>query len=396
LNPQQTSLRLTVLLGILIALPAMGTDLFVPGLPVLAQALAAGAGAAQFTLTTYFIGLAAGMLLWGPLSDRYGRKPVLCAGLATMLAVSLVAAFVDSVGAVAAARLVQGLAMASGAVIARAVVRDLHAHEQAARLFASMTIVFSLVPIAAPIAGAVLASEAGWRAIFWCLAAVAALLLAATLAGLHETAPSERSSARPARVARSFRLILAERRFLGPFLLVLCAFLGIIAWVSSSAFVLVRGFGVSTRGYGFAFAAVMLGQISGAWASRSLVLRFGMSRLIDLGAMLALIAGATAAALAWAGVSHWAAVVLPFFVFLAGTALIVPNATAAALSPFPGSAGAASSLMGAVAFAIGALVSTGLGFAFDGTARPMASVAAVAGLAAFIVTRTWKASTRSL
>ena len=104
-----------MLLGVLIALPALGTDLFVPALPVLAQALAVEVGAAQFTLTTYFIGLAAGMLLWGPLSDRYGRKPVLCAGLATMLAVSLAAAFVDSVGAVATARLVQGLAMSSGA-----------------------------------------------------------------------------------------------------------------------------------------------------------------------------------------------------------------------------------------------------------------------------------------
>ena len=371
----------------LIALPALGTDLFVPALPGLAQALGAEVGAAQLTITTYFVGLAAGMLLWGPLSDRYGRKPVLCAGLATMLAASLAAASVGSVGAVAVARLVQGFAMSSGAVIARAVVRDLHAHEQAARLFASMTIVFSVVPIAAPLAGAALASEAGWRAIFWCLAAMAALLMAATLAGLHETAPRQRASAHPADVARSFRLMFGERRFLWPFLLVLCAFLGIIAWVSSSAFVLVLGFGVSTKGYGLAFAAVMLGQISGAWASSRLVLRVGIPRLLRLGAALMLAAGLAVASLAWTGVGHWAAVVLPFFVFLAGTALIVPNATAAALSPFPASAGAAASLMGAIAFTIGALVSAGLGVAFDGTARPMASVAAVAGLAAFAVNR---------
>jgi MFS transporter, DHA1 family, multidrug resistance protein len=387
LNKQDNSPPLTVLLGVLIALPALGTDLFVPALPVLAEALAVDAGAAQFTLTTYFIGLAAGMLLWGPLSDRYGRKPVLCAGLAAMLGASLAAAHVDSVGAVAAARLVQGFAMSSGAVIARAVVRDLHVHEQAARLFASMTIVFSVVPIAAPLAGAALASEAGWRAIFWCLAAVAALLIAATLAGLRETAPSERTSMHPADVARSFRLMLGERRFIWPFLLVLCAFLGIVAWVSSSAFVLVRGFGVSTKGYGLAFAAVMLGQIIGAWASSRLVLRVGIPRLLRLGAELMLAAGMAVASLAWTGVGHWGAVVLPFFLFLLGTALIVPNATGAALSPFPGSAGAAASLMGAVAFTIGALVSAGLGVAFDGTARPMASVAAMAGLAAFALNR---------
>ena len=387
MNKPETSLRLTVLLGVLIALPALGTDLFVPALPLLAQALAVEAGAAQFTLTTFFIGLAAGMLLWGPLSDRYGRKPVMCAGLIAMLVASLAAAFVDSVEAVAGARLVQGLAMASGAVIARTVARDLHAHEQAARLLATMTVVFSVVPIAAPLLGATIAGEAGWRAVFWCFAAVAAVLVIAVLGVLHETAPSERSSLHPGDIARTFRTMLGERRFVVPFLLILCAHLGILAWVSSSAFVLVRGFGVSTMGYGLAFAAVMLGQIAGAWASRSLVLRFGMARLIGVGAALALAAGAAAAALAWAGVGHWAAVVLPFLVFVFGTALIVPNATAAALSPFPGAAGAASSLMGAVGFTIGALVSTGLGLAFDGTARPMASVAAFAGAAAFLIYR---------
>jgi DHA1 family bicyclomycin/chloramphenicol resistance-like MFS transporter len=394
LNPQQTPLRLTVLLGVLIALPALGTDLFVPSLPVLAQALAVEVGAAQLAVTTYFAGLAAGMLLWGPLSDRYGRKPVLFAGLAIMLGASVAAAHVDSVGAVALARLVQGLAMSSGAVIARAMVRDLHAHEQAARLFASMTIVFSLVPIAAPLTGAAIASEAGWRAIFWCLAAMAALLIVATLAMLRETAPLPRTSARPAAIARSFRVMLGEPRFVRPFLLILCAFLGIIAWVSSSAFVLVRGFGVSTGGYGFSFAGVMLGQITGAWASSRLVVRLGIPRLVRFGAASMLVAGMSSALLAWLGVHHWAAVVLPFFLFLVGTALIVPNATAAALSPFPGSAGAAASLMGAVAFTIGAFTSAGLGFAFDGTARPMASVAAIAGVAAFILDRTWKASTR--
>ena len=384
-----------MLLGVLVALPAMGTDLFVPALPLLAQALAADAAAAQFTLTTFFIGLAAGMLVWGPLSDRYGRKPVLCIGLASMLAASVVAAQVESVGAVAAARLVQGLAMSSGAVIARTVVRDLHAHEQAARLLASMTMVFSIVPIGAPLLGAAIAGHAGWRAIFWCFAGAAAALLAATMAGLRETAPSARSSAHPADIARTFRAILGEPRFIAPYLLVLCAHLGILAWVSSSAFVLMRGFGVSTTGYGFAFAAVMLGQISGAWACSRLVMRTGIARLLRIGAALMLGAGLAAAALAWAGASSWPAVVLPFLVFLFGTALIVPNATAAALSPFPGSAGAAASLIGATGFTVGALVSAGLGFAFDGTARPMTTLAAIGGIAAFILTRQWKSSTRS-
>jgi DHA1 family bicyclomycin/chloramphenicol resistance-like MFS transporter len=387
LKKPEASLRLTVLLGVLIALPALGTDLFVPALPLLAQTLAVDVAAAQFTLTTFFAGLGVGMLLWGPLSDRYGRKPVLLAGLATMLGASAAAAMVDSAGAVALARLAQGLAMASGSVIGRAVVRDLHAHEQAAHLLARMMMVFSLVPLTAPIVGAAISVGAGWRAIFFSFALVGALLIAATAAGLRETAPSERRSMHPARIARTWAEILGDRRFLAPFLLVFCAHLGILSWVSSSAFVLVRGFGISATGYGLAFGAVMLGQIGGAWVSSRLVLRLGIPRLLRLGAATMLAAGMTGAALAWGGIAHWPAVVLPFLAFLFGTALVVPNATAAAISPFPRSAGAAVSLVGAIGFGVGALISTALGAAFDGSARPMATLAACGGLGAFLLER---------
>ena len=376
-----------MLLGVLMALPALGTDLFLPALPVLAQALAADVAAAQLTLTTYFLGLAMGQLLWGPLSDRFGRKPVLLAGLFLLLASSLAAAAVDSVGAVTVARLVQGLATSSGAVIVRSIVRDLYAHEQAARLLASITIVFSIVPIAAPLGGALLVGSGGWQAVFWCLALAAALLIAATGAGLRETAPGERRSAHPADIARTFRTILAERRFVAPFLLILCAQIGILAWVSNSAFTLVSGLGVSVGAYSVMFAAVMLGQISGAWCSSRLVLRLGIVTLLRSGAALMLAGGLAAAALAWGGVAHWAAVVAPFFAFLLGSALTVPNATASALSPFPKAAGSASSLIGAIAFTAGALISAGLGAAFDGSARPMATVAALAGVAAFLFER---------
>jgi DHA1 family bicyclomycin/chloramphenicol resistance-like MFS transporter len=384
---QDTSLRLTVLLGVLIALPALGTDLFVPALPVLAYALAVEASAAQYTITTYFVGLGAGQLLWGPLSDHLGRKPVLLAALLLMLASSVAAALTPSLSAVAAARLVQGLAMSSGAVIVRSVVRDLYAHEQAARLLASVTIVFSIVPIAAPITGALLANSGGWQAVLWCMATIAAVLLVATGLGLGETAPAERRSAHPFAIARTFATVLGERRFVGPFLLILCSQLGIFAWVSNSAFTLVSGLGVSVGAYSLMFAAVMLGQISGAWASRRLVLRMGITKLLRSGAVLMLCAGVVAAGLAWVGIAHWLAVVLPYCAFLFGTALIVPNATAAALSPFPGVAGSASSLIGAIGFTAGAVVSAGLGAAFDGTARPMTTIAAAAGVAAFLFER---------
>lgn len=382
MNKNETSLPLTLLLGVLISLSALGTDLYAPALPGLAASFAAPVSAAQATVTTYFLGLAAGQLLWGPLSDRYGRKPVLLAALVLMLAATAAAALAGSLPTVATARFLQGAGMAGGVVIGRSIVRDLHTHEQAARLLSRMMLVFSLVPIAAPLAGAALASRAGWTAIFWAYASVAGLLVIAVAAGLRETAAARRAASL-AEIARRFREILGDRRFVAPFLLVLGCQMAIICWVSSSAFALVRE-GVSARAYGAMFAGVMLGQIAGAWASGRLVLRVGMARLLRAGGRIALAGGGAAAALAWAGLEHWLAIVLPFGVLLFGTALIIPNATALALSPFPRAAGAASSLMGAIGFACGALVSALLGAVFDGTPRPMASAAALAVLGVFV------------
>ena len=386
-----TPLPLTLLLGVLVALPALGTDLYVPALPEVSRSLDAPVASTQATLTMYFVGLACGQLLWGPLSDRFGRKPVLTAGLLTLLVSSLAAACAESVAAIAAARVGQGLGASSGALIGRTIVRDLYAHEQAARLLARMTVVFSVVPVAAPLGGALLLQAGSWPSIFVAIALVAAVLLAAVWR-LEETAPSERRSIHPASIVATFAAILADRRFIAPFLVILCAQVGILAWVSNSSFTLVRGLGVSVVAFGLMFAGVMLGQIGGAWSSSRLVMRLGIARLLRAGTALMMAAGVAAAALAWAGAGHWLAVVLPFMLFLFGTAIIMPNAVAAALTPFPHAAGSATSLIGAIGFGSGALISTLLGAAFDGTARPMATLAAVAGIAAFILYR-WKAST---
>jgi len=378
----ETSAALTILLGILIALSALGTDMYVPALPDVAGSYAAPVSAAQLTITTYFLGLALGQLIWGPLSDRYGRRPVLVAALALMLLVTAASPFMPTVGSLATARFVQGLGMSGGVVVARSIVRDLHTQEQAARLFARMMIVFSVVPIAGPVTGALLTSAAGWRAIFWTYALIAAGLLTAVLAGLRETAPAERRSIHPAALAASFAGMLGERRFLAPLLVVLACQLAILAWVASSSFTL-AGMGVSIDAYGWMFAGVMLGQIAGAWVASRFVVRLGMRRLVRGGSMLMLAGGAAAAAFAWAGHAHWAAIVAPFALMLFGAALVLPNATALALSPFPHAAGSASSLIGAIGFTAGALLSTLLGTLFDGTPRPMASAAALAAAGVF-------------
>jgi DHA1 family bicyclomycin/chloramphenicol resistance-like MFS transporter len=382
LESRAASPAFTVLLGVLFALTALGTDAWLPALPVAAAALDAPVAAMQLTVTAFFLGLALGQLVWGPLSDRYGRKPMLLAGLALALAASAACAAADSTAVLVLGRLAQGLGMSAGPVISRAIVRDLHGHEQAARLLARMTIVFSVIPIAAPLAGGLMLLLGGWRAVFWLLGAIAALLAAAVAWRLAETAPAERGSVHPARLARAFAGIAAEPRFLAPFAAMLCAQVGIFAFVSNSSFTLVNGLSVAPESFALLFALVMLGQISGAWLSSRLVLRLGPARLLRFGTLLTLAAGAAAALAAWSGATHPASVVLPFMAFLFGTAFVVPNGTALALQPFPHAAGTAASAMGATQFVTGALVSTALGALFDGSARPMATTAALSGLAA--------------
>jgi DHA1 family bicyclomycin/chloramphenicol resistance-like MFS transporter len=250
-----------------------------------------------------------------------------------------------------------------------------------------MTIVFSIVPIAAPLGGALLLAL-GWPAIFAAMAGLAALLIAAVTRLLPETAAARHSaSLHPRQVARAFAAILREPRFSAHFLLLLCTFSGIFAFVSNSAFVLQRGLGVTPWAYALMFAGVMLGQIAGAWLTSRLVMRIGIGALLRTGTRLACVAGIAVLALALLGVRHWAAVVGPMTLYMFASSCIIPTATAAALSPFPRAAGTASSLIGTLQFALGAAVSSALGAHFDGSAVPMAIVIAFGGIAALLCER---------
>lgn len=362
-------------------------DLFLPSLPVVAQSFGAEPGAVQLSVTTYLLGLAVGQFVWGPMSDRYGRKPVLLAGLGLFLVSSACGIAADSVPEVVLLRFAQGAGMSSGPVVARSIVRDLYAREQAAHLLARMMAVFGVIPVAAPLVGGQAIALGGWQAVFWVFAAAALALLAMVAFGLHETAPAERPSIAPARIAASYSLLLADARFRASLATMLLAQMGIIAFVSSSSLAMVQALRVTPAEFSLLFATVMLGQITGGIAGSRLVAKLGIGRMVRLGAALTLSGGVLLAALALAGMAHWSAVVLPMILYLFGCSFMIPNATAAALSPFPKMAGAASSLLGAMPFGLGALVSAALAWAFDGTTRPMALAIATFGALAFFSER---------
>ena len=362
-------------------------DMFLPSVPVIAQAFGAEPGAAQLSITTYLLGLAVGQLAWGPLSDRFGRKPVLLAGLGLFLFSSACGTAADSVREVALLRFAQGVGMSSGPVVARSIVRDLYAREQAAHLLARMMAVFGIVPVAAPLVGGQAIALGGWPAVFWVFCAIALALLAAVGLGLRETAPAERPSVAPARIAASYAALFGDARFRAALSTMLLVQLGIIAFVSSSSLAMVQALQLTPTAFSLLFAAIMLGQITGGIIASRLVARCGIGRMVRVGAALALAGGLLLAALALAGLPHWSAVVLPMIVYVFGCSFMIPSATAAALSPFPQMAGAASSLLGALPFGLGALVSAGLAGAFDGTTRPMALTIALFGIAAFLAER---------
>ena len=256
-----------------------------------------------------------------------------------------------------------------------------------------MMAVFGIVPVAAPLIGGLALALRGWPAVFWVFGAIALALLAAVGFGLRETAPAARPSIAPARVAASYASLFGDMRFRAALATMLLAQMGVIAFVSSSALAMVQALGLTPTAFSVLFAVVMLGQICGAVIGSRLVPRLGIARMVRLGAGCALAGGTLLAALALARAPHWSAVVLPMVLYLFGCSFIIPNATAAALSPFPQMAGAASSLLGALPFGIGALVSAALAAAFDGTTRPMALAIALFGGAAFLAERLWFSKT---
>jgi len=380
-----SSVWFTVLLGLLLALTPLGTDSFLPAMPAIARDLGAEPARVQLGLTTFFLGVAAGQLGWGPLSDRFGRRPTLLAGCALFLGASVACMFAGSATEIAALRLAQGLAMSSGPVIARSIVRDLHAREQAARMLAQMQVVFGIVPIAAPLIAGGLLAWLGWQSVFGFHALMAVAITAAVAIGLAETAPRERRSIHPLQIAASFGALASDRRFVTPLATLLCGLTGLFAFLANSSFALADAADVTPAQYGVLFAVVMVGQIIGAWLSSRWVARLGIAHMLRFGTRMCAASGILVAALAWAGATHWTAVIVPVTAYMFALSFIMPHATALAMAPFPQSAGAAASLLGAGQFGLGATVSAALGALYDGTVRPMATVMALAGIAALAV-----------
>jgi MFS transporter, DHA1 family, multidrug resistance protein len=377
------TLALTALLALLTAVGPMSVDLYLPSLPELGRVFGASVPQVQLTLSGYLLCFAIGQIVFGPISDHVGRKPVLLAALSLYVAICLSCLFATSIEMLIALRCLQALGVAGAPVLARAIVRDLYHGVRAGRELARMGSITALAPVVAPSLGGLLQSTFGWRASFVGMAVLglcAILLVIRLLPETMKQRPQEPISL--SSVLRGYGIFLRHRTFRIYLAIVAASYGGLFAWISGSSFVLQDLYGLSPLLFGLVFAAATLGYGLGTLLAARLVVRIGIDRTIVCGGVALAVGGLAMAAAIAMGATSPAALALPMALYLCGLGLAMPQSMAGALMPFPERAGAASSLLGflqqTTASAIGILVGQMLGT----SALPLAVIIGTMGVLA--------------
>ena len=374
------SFALTLLLAMLIGLGPLSVDMYLASLPEIARLLNAPAAQVQLTISVYLVGLACAQVIFGPLSDRHGRRPVLLSALGAYLLASLACALATSIEALIAARFLQALGGSGAMVLARATVRDMYEGVRVARELSRMAAIMAIAPLLAPLAGGVLQTLFGWRSNF-----VALFLFAATAwimvwfllpETLRQRAPEPFSLGS---TLRSYRRFLAHRSFVVHLGIGMCCMAGLFAWISAAAFVLQDIYGFSPLAFGVAFAIAASGYLVGTSIAARFVMRWGSGRTMGFGTA-AMACGGLAMVLAVALGAHVAvALVVTAGVYMIGMGMALPQSQAGALLPFADRAGAAASLFGLCTQTSSATVGAILGHTLSDTAWPLAIAMALAG-----------------
>ncbi len=356
------TLALTAVLAVLTAVGPLAIDMYLPSLPHLTAALQAQPAEGQLTLSAFLVGFALGQVLYGPLSDAKGRKPVLLASLGLFTFGSALCAAAPTIETLIVARFIQALGGAGPVVLARSIVRDLYSGPRAARELARMATILGLIPAVAPLLGGLLESLFSWRATFVVLTLLLGLEMLIVAAALPETLRVKMAgAASPRAVLASYGVLLRHKGFLSYLGLTAIAFAGLFAYISTSSFILQTIYGLSVVAYGAAFSIGVIGFIGGTLAAGPLVRLRGLDGAIGVGCAAVAFGGLLMLALVTLGPKTPAAVVVPMMFYLFGVGLVMPQAMASALQPFPERAGAASSLVGFAQMTFGAIVGVALG-----------------------------------
>ena len=369
-------------------LQPLSTDLYLASLPGMAADFGVSPAAVQQTLSLFVFGFGTAQLVSGPLSDRYGRRPVLISGLALYLVSGLACALTPSLDWLIAARFVQAVGCCTAVVVARAIVRDAYAPAEGARVMARALSLLALAPIFGPILGGYLQVAFGWRAAFVALALAGAAMWLASMRHLTESNSQLNSDAmRPGHLVATYRDVLRTPAFWAFALPGSLSYASIFVFISGTPFVLIKVLGVPTQYYGYLFAVGVLGYLGGTLICRRLLGRIGVPRVLALGTSLGMLSGIGFLILVLAGVSHWTLVVMAQFVVMTAHGINFPCAQSGSMAPFPEKAGAAAGLFGCLVMYAALASGTWVGSSHDGTLLPLASISATVGVILFAGTR---------
>ena len=356
----------------LLGLQSVSTDIYLPALPMLTRELGASISQAQLTLSAMILAFGLAQMVWGPVADRVGRRPVLLCGLALYTLASVGCLLSGSIDSLLLWRVLQGAAMGAPVVCARAVLRDLYEPTRGAQVMALALSGLGVIALIGPLAGGAAAHFWGWRGALALVLAAGALTLLVVAVGLPETLRQRNPQATQLRpLARTWWAIACHPVFRAWSLLVACTYGGLFTLLAGSSFVYIDVLGLSPAAYGAAMAAGSLSYIAGTVVCRRWITRHGMGGAVARGAFFTLAGGLLGVGLAWAGVQTWWAVLLPQCLFIFGHGLHQPCGQAGVVSPFPAAAGAASALAGLMLSGVAFGIGLWLGAALDGSTRPL-------------------------
>ena len=382
-------LRIAIILGALTAMGPLAIDVYLPALPTIARDLGASAAAVQVSLAAYFVGIAIGQLFYGPLSDRFGRKPALSFGLLLFIAASVGCALAWNVESLVGFRFLQALGGCAPLVIPRAVVRDLFDERESVRMLSMLILVMGVAPILGPLVGGQLLVNFGWRSVFWVLTAYGATWCVVAALFLPESLAPRLRRQQPLRaILAIYGRLLRDRTYLGYVFTGGFIFAGLLAYISGSPFVLIEIFGVPPEQFGIFFGINAVGIIGASQINRWLAGRMDPRRIVRIVLPIAMAAGFGVLFSAYTGFGGLAGILVPLFCFIACHGFVMPNATALAMAPHGAFAGSASALLGTLQFVLGATAGALVGVFGNGTAVPFAAVIAGCGLGAFTMYRT--------
>jgi MFS transporter, DHA1 family, multidrug resistance protein len=380
---RRTYFTYVLILGSLTALGPFSIDMYLPGFGEIAHSLGTSVATVALSLSSFFVGISLGQLLYGPLLDRYGRKKPLYAGLLLYLAATFVCMQAKDINTLIILRFIQAVGSCAATVAAMAMVRDLFGAKESAKVFSLLLLVLGASPMIAPTAGGYIVATWGWRVIFLVLLILGVLITLMTVFFLPESYPADKNfSLKPLPILRNFLSVLREPQFVVYMLVEALAFAGLFAYVSGSPLVFMDVFHVDKKTYGWIFAGLSVAFIGLSQFNSLLLRRYSSHQIVRValaGQVIVSIVFLIGTLAGWFALGY---TIFFLFLFLACLGFTNPNAAALSLAPFDKNAGSASALLGATQMGVGALASVGISVFSNGTAMPMVAIIAVTSVLA--------------